>query len=218
MATGIRAEIRIETPSECPVAQFSAKTGASSHSVSKTAVPSTDGQVTVEFVATSNTDLEEIDVGVELTEVFQYGSESAYRFDRKPGATCPCACVESFGCPVIDVRAREGSLYLTFHAPDMTALQEVIGDLRERYSGLDVRRLLRSQEEYLQESLVFVDRSALTDRQREVLETAHEMGYFDHPKEANAGEVATALDITTSTFTEHLSAAQRKLLGSVIDA
>ena len=89
--------------------------------------------------------------------------------------------------------------------------------LREQYPNLDVRRLLRSRSSVSDRSLVFVDRSELTDRQREVLETAHEMGYFEHPKGANAGEVAAALGITTSTFTEHLSAAQKKLLGSIVE-
>jgi predicted DNA binding protein len=56
----------------------------------------------------------------------------------------------------------------------------------------------------------------LTDRQREVLRTAHEMGYFEYPRGANAGEVATALDIEPSTFTEHLNAAQSKLLDELL--
>jgi len=37
-------------------------------------------------------------------------------------------------------------------------------------------------------------------------------------REATAGEVADALDICTSTFTEHLAAAQRKLLEGLVDS
>jgi len=44
------------------------------------------------------------------------------------------------------------------------------------------------------------------------------MDCFDHPKGANAGEVADALDISRSTFAEHLSAAQSKLFDAVLDA
>ncbi|MDX1745614.1 MAG: helix-turn-helix domain-containing protein, partial [Halobacteriales archaeon] len=85
------------------------------------------------------------------------------------------------------------------------------------FEGIDVTRLLRSSDKQDDQSLVFVDRAELTARQEEVLETAHRMGYFEHPKDANAGEVADALGITTSTFTEHLAAAQRKLLHSILD-
>jgi predicted DNA binding protein len=44
------------------------------------------------------------------------------------------------------------------------------------------------------------------------------MGYFERPKEANATEVAEALGIAQSTFTEHLMAAQRKLLDDVLES
>ena len=67
------------------------------------------------------------------------------------------------------------------------------------------------------EDLVVLDRARLTDRQREVLQTAHEMGYFEHPRAANATEVAGSLDINRSTFAEHLASAQSKLLDAILD-
>ena len=42
--------------------------------------------------------------------------------------------------------------------------------------------------------------------------TAYRMGYFERPRDANARAVAEALDISPSTFAEHLAAARRKLL------
>jgi hypothetical protein len=98
----------------------------------------------------------------------------------------------------------------------MEELRGAVTALRDVYEDVDVKRLVSSREGDGTADLVFVDRGELTDRQREVLETAHQMGYFDHPKGANAGEVADELGITTSTFTEHLSAAQSKLLTSIL--
>lgn len=121
------------------------------------------------------------------------------------------------GSAIVDVHTDEGTLYLVFHAPDMARLKAVAGDVRDAYDGVEVRRLLRSREDSTEQELVFVDSSTLADRQRDVLETAHEVGYFERPKGANAGEVAEALDITTSTFTEHLSAAQSKLFSAILD-
>jgi len=43
------------------------------------------------------------------------------------------------------------------------------------------------------------------------------VAYFERPKGANATEVAERLGIAQSTFTEHLMAAQRKLLADVLD-
>lgn len=52
----------------------------------------------------------------------------------------------------------------------------------------------------------------LTDRQRDVLETAYKQGYYEVPREASTAEIATELDIDPSTVTEHLQRAERNLL------
>ncbi|WP_226005491.1 helix-turn-helix domain-containing protein [Natrinema salinisoli] len=217
MASGIRAEIKIDDPPDCVVAQASAETDGRVTSVSRSTNPSTPERVTEEFMLEAETYPDELDVNADLSPIFAYGSSSVYRFQRELGCGCPCECIERHDCPVIDIRTQGASLHLTFHAPDMQDLQAIIGDLRERYATLDVQRLLQSQQDHDDRNLVFVDRSTLTDRQTEVLETAHRMGYFEHPKRANAGEVAAELDITGTTFTEHLAAAQTKLLDAILD-
>lgn len=209
---GIRAEIVVDSPAGCPIATVSRETGASSHTVSRSVDPVDGETITEEFVFGADVEVDD----AEFERVFSYGGSDVYRFERRRGAGCPCEAVERYGCPVVDVTARDGALHLVFHAPDMERLREVVGDVRSSFDGVGVRRLLRSSEDRSEGELVFVDCGVLTDRQREVLETAHELGYFDHPKGANAGEVADALGITTSTFTEHLSAAQTKLFSSIL--
>ncbi|WP_254528507.1 helix-turn-helix domain-containing protein [Natrinema gelatinilyticum] len=217
MATGIRAEVKIDDPSDCIVAQASAETCGRIHSVSKSTNPSAAERVTVEFILEADQYPDEFDVDTDLSPIFSYGSSTVYRFQRELGCSCPCEFIEKFDCPVVDIRTQGSALYLTFHAPDMHRLQAVIGELRDRYANLDVQRLLQSQQDHDEQNLVFVDRSRLTARQIEVLETAHRMGYFEHPKRANAGEVADELGITSTTLTEHLAAAQSKLLGTILD-
>lgn len=215
MSSGIRAEVKVDAAGTCPVAAASRDADAPTYSVSRSVNPSAPERVTEEFMLDSAT-VPETDV--DLEEVFDYGSKKVYRFERDLGWGCPCEAIEQFDCPVVDIHTHDGMLFLVFHASDMEELQGVIGTLRERYPTVDVQRLLRSEHDRPEESLVFIDRGKLTDRQREVLETAHRMGYFDHPKEANAGDVAEKLGITTSTFAEHLAAAQSKLLDAILDA
>lgn len=212
--TGIRAEIRVDPDGTCPVVEASIDLGSPSYSIARSTIASEPERVTEEFMLESGGDP---NASVELTDVFDYGSKRMYRFARERGRGCPCESVEVYDCPIVDLHARDGMLYLVFHAVDMDNLQSVITTLRDRYSTVDVRRLLRSQTDAPGNDLVFLDRGRLTERQREVLETAHEMGYFEHPKEANAGEVAADLDIATSTFSEHLAAAQSKLMDSILD-
>ncbi|UIP01173.1 helix-turn-helix domain-containing protein [Halobaculum sp. CBA1158] len=57
----------------------------------------------------------------------------------------------------------------------------------------------------------------LTDRQREVLRTAFEAGYYDWPRECTGEEVAAELGITSATFSEHVHAAERTLVAALFD-
>lgn len=215
MASGIRAEVRVDAAGSCPVVQAARDADVPTHSVDRSVNPESPSRVTEEFMLEADSTPQ---ADVELDVTFDYGAKKVYRFERELGWGCPCEAIESFDCPVIDIRTREGMLYLVFHASGMTELQDIISTLQERYPTVDVQRLLRSEHDRPERTLVFVDRSRLTDRQREVLETAHRMGYFEHPKDANAGDVAARLDITTATFAEHLAAAQSKLLDAILDA
>lgn len=58
----------------------------------------------------------------------------------------------------------------------------------------------------------------ITDRQREAVQTAIELGYYDVPREASHGDVAAALDCAPSTAAEHLRKAESTLLRGCLDA
>lgn len=215
---GIRAEIMVHSPDGCPVAAVSEDTGERCTSVSWTSNGET---VNEEFFIEGGPAVEVPEDSVpanSLTSIFRYGSKHAVRFERTGHDDCPCEHIESLGNPLRDVYARDGSLVIVFHAPDIEQLQEILQSVRSRYTDVSIHRLVQSNGEDEIGEFVFVDRSGLTNRQQEVLEVAHEMGYFDYPKGANAGEVADALDIGQSTFSEHLSAAQRKLLTNIIES
>lgn len=62
------------------------------------------------------------------------------------------------------------------------------------------------------------DRSIrLTNRQREVIETALAMGYYEQPRKITHQEIATELECGLSTATEHLQKAEDKLIRSAIN-
>jgi hypothetical protein len=210
-ASGVRAEVEITDPSACRIVGASDGLGRIQR-VTRSSVPS-DGETTVEFTARG-------DHGVaDVEEVFHHGDETVYRFARDASETPACACehVETHGPPVRHLKADDGSLVLSFLAGDVATVRAVVVDLREEFSGVSLRRLTRSAGPDDDEDLVVLDRARLTDRQREVLQTAHEMGYFEHPRSANATEVAGSLDINRSTFAEHLASAQSKLLDAILD-
>jgi predicted DNA binding protein len=59
-----------------------------------------------------------------------------------------------------------------------------------------------------------VDVTSITSKQREALETALELGYYDSPRGADLGDCAAALDISKSAVSQRLNTAETKLVRS----
>ena len=57
----------------------------------------------------------------------------------------------------------------------------------------------------------------LTDRQREVLRTAYESGFFESPRETTGVELADSLGVSQPTVTHHLREAQRRLYSALFE-
>lgn len=208
--TGLEAAVTVETPGSCPVAKASATTEPIDTVARSTAI--TDGVLIEEFETPPD---ESVDIEA-VEEVFSDELRSIYRFGRNPETPCVCYQVETFGCPVTDVRGRDGSLDVTFRPADVKTLQSIVSSLQDEFDTVRLRHLMQSKSSSDRDPVV-VDRGTLTDRQREVIQKAYDMGYFAYPKGANAGEVAQALEIAPSTFREHLSAAQSKLFTDLFE-
>lgn len=204
--TGVRAELVFPDPEGCPVAEASAATGEPMQEVTWAAT----GEETVVEQFRSGCELEEFD------QVFDYGAQQVYQFEREADRGCVCERIEELMGPITESYARDGNLYVTLHVSDVDGLREIMCTLREQFGAVSIEYLVQGRDEEDESELVPVDVRQLTGRQQEVLETAHEMGYFAYPREANASDVADELGIESSTFTEHLNAAQSKLLGELL--
>lgn len=205
---GIRTELAVQDAASCPIARASRDIDGPVIDITWADTPSET--VTEQFTVNADGALEDFE------QVFDYGSQTVYEFDRSRDHDCICGFIhESLG-PVTSVYARDGELHVTIHASDVEQLRTLVKDLNEQYGRVDIEYLVQSRDGHDAAELVPVDMGRLTERQREVLETAHGMGYFEYPRRANASEVAAALDIEPSTFTEHLAAAQSKLLDELL--
>ncbi|WP_156708303.1 bacterio-opsin activator domain-containing protein [Natronomonas sp. CBA1123] len=80
------------------------------------------------------------------------------------------------------------------------------GDVELR-SRRDHERSVRPRQTFLT-----TVENRLTDRQREILETAYFSGYFEKPRRRTGGEIAESIGISQPTFSDHLRASQRNLL------
>ena len=203
---GIRVGLTVSDPPACPVAD-SLPAGVTATDLSR----SDAAETPVEQFRTDGR------LDDAAGPVFAAGGEYVHR-RRLPEGDCPCRTIEALGHPVHDVRVRGDPprLSVTLLLSSVDPLPAVIDRLESLGASVSLDRLTHTGEGERSDPVV-VDRTTLTDRQREVLRTAHRMGYFAYPREASAEEVADAVGIARSTFAEHLAAAHEQVIGDVVD-
>lgn len=107
----------------------------------------------------------------------------------------------------IEVEA-DGSFVLTLVGP-MAAFRKVTQSDTDAY---DVE-VLETGEHAPEVNDLFL---SLTERQREVLETAVEQGYYDNPRQSTHEEIAAAVDASPSTVGEHLRKIESRVFAELV--
>ncbi|MDB9233578.1 helix-turn-helix domain-containing protein [Halorubrum ezzemoulense] len=202
---GVRVEVVVRDPTPAPVAAV-LPPGAVAEDVDRIRV---DDGVVSQFRA---------DRAVDAELVFDGGDEFVYRCRSRAPGQFPADAVESLGYPVssVTVRTAPDRVRLGLSLPAADPLGDVIDALEATGESARLERLTSSGGADSRSDPVVVDRGRLTDRQREVVRTAQRLGYFEHPREASATEVADAIGIARATFSEHLAAAQRRVFEDLV--
>jgi hypothetical protein len=128
---------------------------------------------------------------------------------------CPALRLAELGALPQRVEGAEGQGRIVTEVPPQRDATTVVETFLDDYPGVTLasKRGKESVTPLVPRAAVArVLRTCLTDRQREVIETAFEAGYYDWPREATGQEVAADLGISSATFSEHVHAAERKLL------
>jgi DNA-binding CsgD family transcriptional regulator len=130
----------------------------------------------------------------------------------------------------VQVQGREGSGSLLAGVSDKSESDETQADINvsvigprdrlqksltlgrsgdRRTSGRYLDRLINSSTDH-------TPLSRLTERQRQVLQLAYEMGYYEVPRTASSADIATRVSLDPSTVAEHLQRAERNLLKGLL--
>ena len=122
------------------------------------------------------------------------------------------------GAELRDVHVDGGVARFTVQVARESLARSLADTVLERYEGGDLAsyRHTTGREETRQEFAARL-RDELTDRQYATLMRAYTGGFFEWPHEATGDDLAEAMDVCRSTFHEHLRAAQRKLIGAILD-
>lgn len=202
---GVRARLAVRDPPHAPIAER-LPDGSVATDVERVRV---DDAVVSEF---------HTDRSIDADPVFEADGEHVYRLRTPASETYPCRSIEALGHPVSDVAVRTSPdrILLTLSLPSVDPIDEIVETIESTGGSVTLERLTRSGTATECDPVV-VDRGRLTDRQREVVRAAQQLGYFEYPREAGAEAVAADVGIARSTFAEHLAAAQRRVFDELVD-
>ncbi|QPV64044.1 helix-turn-helix domain-containing protein [Halosimplex litoreum] len=134
--------------------------------------------------------------------------------------TCVATTLADEGAFLRDLWAEDGDGRVVAEVLPSRDAGTVVDALDDAHPSVDLvakRDRPREGPLFLRHRVQDVLARELTDRQLEVLVTAYRVGYFQRPRETTGAEVADALSISPSTFSQHLRAAQRKLLAALFE-
>jgi len=191
---------------DCPLASATATTGATA-----TAQPPQlreDGNILLQFSTSAGDNLATaLDADSRIRYLHRATADSRDNFRCLSKHPCIVHELISAGLLVDSIQYQNGTARLTGAVVGHTVLQGVMGRASDTV-GVQLQRVYPLQEE---DDEPVAQRWDLTPAQVESIQTARELGYFDIPREADAGEVADALDISKSAFLERLRRAQASL-------
>ncbi len=107
-------------------------------------------------------------------------------------------------------RAGVDTMRVTMLGETSTALQRAIADVPDEFDPT-----LERVGEYPPNSRDLS--SLLTDRQREILTVAVEMGYYDIPRRTTHRNIAEEIGLSVGTVSEHLRKVEAKIFSAIVD-
>ena len=123
-----------------------------------------------------------------------------------------------YGAKIGDATASPERARLRLELPPSAEVRSVVDHIEDRYPNIEpVARRERERATPSADTRDGLLGEGLTDRQREVLETAYRAGYYEWPHEASSEEVAELLGIAQPTFAEHFWTAQRRIADRLFD-
>jgi PAS domain S-box-containing protein len=122
------------------------------------------------------------------------------------------------GAETTDITASPAGVEVTLELPASADPRTVVEHLGERYPSTELlARREHERPEQTKQDLVTDIEESLTARQELALRKAYLGGFFDWPRDVSGEELAASMDISPSTYHQHLRTAERKVLAAVFE-
>lgn len=138
------------------------------------------------------------------------------RLSQDMDDACLCPIFLQHGCSprIISSQGREGIVATTL--PDRETLRDLVADIRSVGGTASVRKLTTLSTEAEADSIRTFELDVLTERERVVMETAVDRGYYDTPRRIDLADLAAEFDVTKQTLSTCLNSAESKMVRSLI--
>lgn len=134
---------------------------------------------------------------------------------------CPARYLSERGAIPREVISEDGRGRVVAEIPPDVDTPALVDDFLDRHSTAELR-VKRTRDSltpiFTRNEFRQAVSDRLTDRQQEVLQTAYEAGYYDQSGETTGEELGAELGIDASTVSQHLNAAERKLVSILFES
>ena len=131
-------------------------------------------------------------------------------------AGAPPGLLAEAGFGLVSLYASDGDTRLIAEVPSDEDVTRVLDALSNHWDDVELVAKRQTPTRGVDLTVPADGAAGLTDRQRSVLETAFEAGYYDWPRGHTAEEIAESLDIASATLHQHLRAAEHALVSSFV--
>lgn len=127
---------------------------------------------------------------------------------------CVASKITALGAGLRVMRVSEKRCELVLSVCRNRDQRRFIGQVRELFGDVELKAERGTDpSETMPWPMLLAD--VLTEQQQNVLKTAYHAGYFDENRKRTGAEIAELLGIAQPTFSNHMRAAQRNLLGAI---
>lgn len=146
------------------------------------------------------------------------GNEDVRTYTTQVTEDCLCLSFCHSGCVTEVLAVENGSLTIGAYADSRETLGEVMETVREKAAAVRLERLTTANTTDVDDPNrpEAVDDISLTEKQREAVQTAVEMGYYETPRNASLQDLADRAGVTKSAFSQRLNAVETKLVTALV--
>lgn len=148
------------------------------------------------------------------------GAGGVRTFTTAIDESCVCPSLCRPGCVPKVLAVEAGSLTVGAYAADRDTLQAVVEAVRSRAAAVRLERLTTATGSDDRDGgwrRAALDRVRLTDKQREAVTVAVEMGYYETPRTTTLGDMADRIGVSRSALSQRLNQVETKLVTALVE-